>query len=299
MVAIAAPKQLTSYLMPLTQNHFGVRFDGDEPEAIPYLSSAWTNPYIKSVIQPYLPADHKELIAIFQNTCSSITPPGSSDAMFHLYRDPFTRCYVDFTLKDLANFSQVSKCCYLAAKSDAVWDIQLRKLLPNVISLSTCSFSSKQQFRIIFERIHQELRPYIAQFQRNEEVLHVLRGPNGHGGTVDRAWEKYQSLGGTQARNTFLASPWDVVYNSWDSPKGRIQRAYYEYESKNLRRILLAGDHYNGTVKSMNAKSQQSLCLRAIDELVPGQFNDQEKFEEVIQESETALRNKPQNMEVQ
>jgi len=267
-------------------------------------SGSYAYPSHSSIIRPYVPSDNRELVKACQETYKKyfLTPLfNETGALFHFHRDALSFAFVYLHPKDLVNFSEVDKCCYLATKTDAIWENQLKKLLPNtqIMSMQVCGFSPEHQFKIIFKRINNELTPYIAQFEKNNALLRDLRGPNGMDGEIDRKWKEYEQLGVDPARQRFESIMNNAMNNNqpivWgvledtDDPKAAL--IYGDYTVLNSRCIVLAGNAYDGSVESFDPNSQQGRCLRVINEmLVAEKFNHQDEFEIVIQASE-ALKN--------
>ncbi len=306
---------------PSLDNHFCVNFSGESDcYEIPgdvtsqdihdrrFDPPQWSNPYVgytRSVIYPYFPSHDTNLLTdcqqLFQKKCEEIATLYDSGAFFHLYRDALGRMYAHFNAKDLVSFSEVSKCCYVATKDKTctVWEIQFKKYFPNVNPLSdkVCSFSSEQQFKIYFKRRSDELKPYIAQFKRNSDVIHHLKGSSGNDGAIVQAQKEYEALGGDMEKNKCIhllnsislessigETTWREV---WDSKGGKANKVYKAYQSLQTKLKDLVG---NG-----NFVGQLKLCENAIEVLVPKAFDDQEKFEEFIQRAEAAKNNSPEN----
>lgn len=249
-----------------------------------------------------MPFDNQDLLEdcrkVYMQNCQLVATFSNSGAFFRSSQDAFNRVFVYLSPKDLAHFSKVSKCCYLATKADIIWEIQLQNCFPNVKTLpkQLCSFSPEQQFKIYFKRVNDELKPYNAQFERNNVVIGHLRGSNGFNGAIDQAWKEYQMLDGENAKSKFLdkfnainqsaESKWEAI----SSNKGKAYQAYWHYNDLCQRLRELIGNTYNGTTESIDPQSQQGYCMNAIHE-VPKTFDDQEKFEKTIQRSEAVKNN--------
>jgi hypothetical protein len=185
----------SSDYVPTPANNYGIRFgncDGISGPDRKYKD--WENPYApnpdsslsqdhttsnpnQTKIQPYIPCDNSALKSLFEENIQEIKCISCSEYYFlDGLKDALTTIYIQLEPKDLVIFSEVSRCCYLAMKSNAVWQIQLYKLLPNVKFLVTqvCSFTPEQQFQIIFHKICNRKKPFIAQLQHYEErVLEI------------------------------------------------------------------------------------------------------------------------------
>jgi hypothetical protein len=319
---MATSAATTTGFIPSRENHYGVVFgdrecsDDDEystPEwtlTFPH----WTNPYnpLIFVIPPYTFSCDQDLLEscnnVYKQNCQSGKWISDSRALTTLHQDAFNRIFVFLEPKDLVHFSQVSKCCYLATKAGIIWEIQLQKCFPKTKTLpeKICSFSPEQQFKIYFKRMNDEKRPYIAQLERNNEVLLHL-GKHGSGGAIDLALKMYGDTGGGFAvdrfcqalqtlRNKQNAKPseWDALYNS---DLGKADRACSRYTGLVNRQKHLAGHTYDGTDQSIVSDSQQGRCKRAIQK-ISEIFNDQENFEKFIRGAEAAKNNAPQSNEI-
>ncbi len=261
------------------------------------------NPYLRSTIKPYIPSDDQEFIKssgrVYQSYLRSFNLDNTG-AIFYELKDPFALTFSLLGPKDLAHFSQVSKCCFLASKFPLIWECQFIKLLPNVkiIPTDACIFSHEEQFKIIFKRINDELKPYIWQFNRNNEILNELRGSNGMSGTIDDAWRKYVKAVETknndkrileQAKKGLLSEDvfpdpmilWPIMTRSCLE----MNRTYINYKCLDRRRIHLAGNEYDGTAETIDQNSQQGQLLDAID-IIPGTFNEQDQYKTIILLSE-------------
>ncbi len=291
------------------EQHFGVHL-GDWAQSwgtsggCGSTSAPYSYPSHSSIIRPYVPSDNRELVKACQETYKKyfLTPLfNETGALFHFHRDALSFAFVYLHPKDLVNFSEVDKCCYLATKTDAIWENQLKKLLPNtqIMPMQVCCFSPEHQFKIIFKKINNALMPYIVQFAKNNVILRRLRGPNGMDGEIDSKWKNYEQLGGNPARLRYLSIVNNAFNNGqpidWeglqDTDDCKAALIYGHYTDLNESRIHLAGNAYDGTIESIDPNSQQGRCLRVINEvLVAENFNNQDEFEIVIQASE-ALKN--------
>jgi hypothetical protein len=287
----AASTYVSSVFVPNLENHFGVPFYN------PFSSPGWNNPYARAIIKPYVPSDDQEMALTCQKVLNSNMPDiltGADNATGSKFSfDPVTRNVMSLLdPKDLANFSEASKCCYSASKANFIWEVQLHKIFPNVkvMNNSLCSFSSEQQFKIYFKRMNDELKPYICQFKLQDDLLKGLRGPNGMDGTIDAAWKDMVQNGGIEDANealNYVEAPWNFP-NANEFQRSRVQGALYIYRRLNYERIAFAGDNYNGTVETIAPSSYQGRCLTAINILVPKAFDDQERFEKTMQRTEAA-----------
>jgi len=172
---------------------FGVQFV-DLTKGDPPLKIIWNNPNACSVIKPFIKPNCDEFKNLFFAANYPVNHQTGKDGqlgkMFSL--DPFVKSLCMLDLKDLANFSQTSICCYYAAKAEVIWDKQFvkffskvnplphlpRKLLPKgdgVINIKVVSlfFSKEWQFKIYFKRMIDELKIYKEQFNHNQEIYDV------------------------------------------------------------------------------------------------------------------------------
>lgn len=276
--------RLSNYFFIDMQTQQPIESD-DRTGAMTYFTDNWVNPYSRSTIKPYVPSDSQELVKICADAYTKYLKEPNFDttgALFYELKEPFVVIFSNLDPKSLANFSEVSKCCYLAIKPPIIWELQMNKLLPNVKILPTelCQFSCEQQFKIIFKRVHDELKPYISKLKRNNEVLNELRGSNGMNGTIDAAWKDLEKKGGVKRASGLRY----VIFLSEEEKTTLI--AYQKYYALNQQRVRLAGEGYNGTVGSIGPDSQQYRLQEAIDSGVRNAYNDQDQFEKIIQTSE-------------
>ncbi len=179
----------------------------------------------------------------------------------------------------------------MASKFPLIWECQLIKLLPNVkiIPTDTCIFSHEEQFKIIFKRINDELKPYIWQFNHNNETLNILRGPNGMNGAVDDAWRKYSNYVRTNNHHEFSHQYYDLNTNTVVSvyvEDVEIKATWNRYLKLNEYRIHLAGNKYDGTAETIDPVSQQGRLLKAKNTLVQNAFNHPDQYETIIRIAE-------------
>jgi hypothetical protein len=290
-----------------TRDHFvGVYFEDwwklDEPSN--GLSGFAVRPYA-SKIQPYLPVQAQGLVKRCQGMYEKYSKEGSfneNGSRFYFCRDPLRNVFRDLSPQDLASFSEVSSCCYLVTKIEIIWEDQLKKLLPKtcIIPQTKSCFSSEEQFKIIFKTIQEVRRPYDIQFKKNEARLCKLRGPSGMDGKIDKAWRHFQDLGGEAARKKYnelldvnFMEKMRARSELENTHESQVSAGFNKYCSLNRQRIMLGGATYNGTRESFSSESQQMLCLRAIESMLSG-FNEQAKFEAVIQTAEAIKNNTSQ-----
>jgi hypothetical protein len=300
MASTAITTQLT--FVPSPENHFGVHFGDRLDTGIRDPSAFWKNPYASSIIRPYVPSDNTDLIIKCKDTFNQhMHNPltfDSSGAIFRALQDAFNITFIYLNPKDLVNFSEVNKCCYLATKANVVWQLQFKNLCPNTTLLpkEKCCFPPEQQFKIYFKRINDELKPYKAQFERNKVVLKNLIGPNGNDGDIAQVQKEFEELGGNAAMRSihekfmqaFNANADELIFFRKSNEKLTDTAGLYQVLPTQLR--YLAGQGYDGTDASIDPNSQQGHCQLAITQL-PGSFDNQEKFEQFIQASEVAKNN--------
>jgi hypothetical protein len=265
------------------------------------------------IIKPRIPFDNQELLenckAVYDKNREDRTSlqllDNNSGAFFRSSQDVSNKIFVRLSPKDLANFSTISKCCYLATKADLIWEIQLQNCFPGttILSKQQCSFSPEQQFKIYYHARNELSKPFIVQLQINHAFIAELRGSTGFNGLIDQAWQEYQRAGGAEAKIKYeiiladaLAnsseSEHGIIYNRvYRSNDGKVARAfdYYFRLNKNLKK--LAGKAYNGTEESLALNSQQARCLRVIQQEIPPIFNKQNFLEIIIQDAEAAKNN--------
>ncbi len=246
----------------------------------------WVNPYSHSTIKPYVPGDSQEFVKICEDAYTKYSQTlnyNNTGTPVYEAKDPFVIIFAHLDPKNLANFSEVSKCCYLATKPPIIWKSQMTKLLPNVKILPTqlCQFSTEQQFKIIFKRISDELKPYICKLKRNYEVLSELRGPNGMHGTINAAWKDFVQKAGPKT------AQWKQYPKPFLSKEDyAADVAHQKYNALNHQLTWLVGQGYDGAVGSIGRQNEQAMLQNAIDFGVRHAFNNQDMFEKVIRTSE-------------
>jgi hypothetical protein len=215
---------------------------------------------------PYVPITSDELVQKFYK---------GIEGNIQEARYPLAGSFTILSPKDLANFSEVSKGCYLVTKCTSIWLFQFKELFTNVQPCKELySYNVEVQFKIFYKRLHDERRLFVNQYNKNEAELRVLRGPTGFDGSLDRAWKEY-----IQA-----ASENDGFPPGW----AKETRKHQEYLLRNLRRIELGGDSYDGTPETLGSVCLQRQLLNAIEHGVSDHFNNQEGFEQVILVSKRA-----------
>jgi len=198
------------------------------------------NPYILKSIKPYIPC---ESIALTSSTFFKKINTSGMDCCIYDSKEAFSTIFIFLDTKNLVNFSETSKCCYLATKTDIIWQYQLKKLLPNVCCLSkfTCTFTPEQQFQIVFKKLNDRKKPFIAQLvyvcERIKELDIIIDGPR----EPDE-----------QGRFAFIDAQID---------------------------------------KTLNFTDNEGNCHFALNSITSMEFDIQEKFEIIIQSSETAKQN--------
>ena len=277
---------------PSLSNYFSINMDP-------------ANPYLRSTIKPYIPSNDQELIKSFERAYQSYSRSFNLDntgAIFYELKDPLILTFSLLDPKDLAHFSEVSKCCFLATKIPLIWECQLIKHLSNVsitIPNVACSSSHEERFKIMFKRINDERKPYIWQFNRNNEILNELRGPNGMNGTIHKAWQSYEQSIEIESncrrlsvlRNRGLLSrelfP-DLMMLGYiiRQSNNEIRNKHRDYICLDGERIFLAGSNYDGTAETIDPVSQQGRLLNAKNILVPNAFNDPDQYKTIILFSE-------------
>lgn len=291
------------------ENSFGVYFGPIENNSsYPVIRSAWTNPYVdprsnEVIMHPYMPSDNTDLINSCRNAFNRYrenqTEYAQYGAKFYELRDVFTIISPHLDPKDLVNYSEVNKCCYLTIQINIIWEIQCQKLFPNIKlkSEETCFFSSAQQFKIYFKRVCDELNPYRAQLKRNNAILEELRGPHGNDGKIAHALENFNALGGEAEANKHYAEFWQAhqrndarAAEAVSLSNAELFEASRVYNSLITNQHTLVGQIYDGTPQSIDPNSQQGRCQSAIDQL-PVLLNNQDKFEEFIEKMEAAKTN--------
>lgn len=231
--------QLTQY--PHFDNNYFVDF-------VDPSDSAWVNPH-RGSIKPYIPKH--ELTQLFNLSALF-------DNVSHVFCSDFFRQYYSTVEPiDLCSLSEVSKSCYLATKADLIWNVQLKKLLPNVTPLSKIEslFISRHQFQIIFKRLHDTKKPFRAQLQHNFERINELKS------SLLQLEAYLKMLNHSKNSRAYTTAP---------------EHEYLE---------ILVGSDYDGSINSINPTSQQGRCLAAF-RYIDQEFNDQNKLKNTILSAE-------------
>jgi hypothetical protein len=297
-------------LPPTLENYFnlniGHEYDwvpcpsapGEENPASSMLEiTLWKNPHLGSLITSYIPVESLNFNPTIQSG-------------FFNNIDVMVVVLSSLDLKNVINCSTVCKSFYTALKSDSIWRVQLCQFLPNVtvIAPNLCIFNPQQQFSIIFKRIENECKPYIAKFNRNQELSIVLLNE------LKTLELQYQEAGGETAACRYDRRIANVYTQFMNNPQNNPAdlhaqiMAYHQNSSdysahmlsfriKTLKHRLqrLLGANYDGTTKSIDPNSIQGQIMNAIKMLVPNAFDNQEKFEDVIRMAETAKNNSSSN----
>jgi hypothetical protein len=222
----------------------------------------WQNPdvrlSIQKAFQPYHPYDNRELKLNFEEKIKFINHL-QMDFYFlnETKNEVLTPIYIHLDINDLANLSKVSKCCYLATKSDYIWKIQLNKLLPHVklLPLSACSFTPEQQFQIIFEKMKTRIKPFTTQL--NYYHQRVVK--------IEEIIGKYNIL----RKNKNDNRPVCIIITN-----------YIHLLEMELKTYV--GPNYNGHPESIDPNSSQSKCLAALTLIPKQEFDIQENFKNMI-----------------
>ena len=203
---------------------------------------------------PYVPIKSDELVKSFNKGIGG---------NIHEARYPLAESFTILSPKDLANFSKVSKGCYIVTKRTSIWMFQFKKLFSNVnpVSKELCNFNVEERFKIFYKRVEDEKKPFINQYNKNEAELRALRGPTGLDGEVDRAWKGCQQ-----------AVP------DYDESHPALEKVKWKFEEFTLRndwRKELGGDSYDGTSQTLDSDSLQGELLAQIEHGVSDHFNNQ------------------------
>jgi hypothetical protein len=242
-------------------------------------------------ILPYVP--NNELAKRFSNA-------GAQNLFAFEVQDASDEILSQLVIKDLANFSEACKFCYLIAKGDRIWQEKFHQIFPKVIPLGICPFTVDQQFKILFKRYIDELRPFNIQFVKNNETLVRLLGSNGSDGELNQLITEYQNLGGDEAVDLYLQKG---VYMDVGTDR---QKALSEQGKEALNKlhlfgaqrrlcVRLAGENYKGTLATIDPSSKQGKILQIIHFEIPKIFNNKKKFNEVIHTSAIIKNEAPRN----
>ncbi len=151
---------------PGTDNHHCVNFAELSKGEI-----VWKNPRACSIFKPFIiPKFDRFANQQLAEKCGVNLETGEdhySGAKFAL--EPMIDSMVMLDPKDLASLSQVSIRCYLATKTNAIWEAQFTKFFPEIKPLRE-SFSTEWQFKIYFKRMVDEMQIYKCQFKHNQKV---------------------------------------------------------------------------------------------------------------------------------
>jgi hypothetical protein len=137
------------------------------------------------------------------------------------------------TVEQITRFSGMSRCCYIATKTDSIWQCQLNKLLPKLafIPREQCGLTPEQQFKIVYRRTYLLLKEFNSTYKTNSKLA-------------------------------------ETIYNDFKLAKttGDIsQPALYDYYSNRLSQLV--GDHYVGTDESIDRFSSLGRIKTCINEL--------------------------------
>ncbi len=165
--------------------------------------------------------------------------------------------YCHMTVEQIARFSRISKCCYVATKTDSIWQCQLNKLFPKLscIPWEGCGLTHEQQFKIVYRRTQGLLNDFNAIHNTNAKLAERLY-------------------------NDSKVSP---------TAHDISQQAVYEYYGTSL--FQLVGDHYDGTDESIDGLSSLGLIHTCIQELEKDYqaFTKPERFEAFIRQAKKTI----------
>ena len=161
----------------------------------------WHNPHLKSANVPHIPTavDEKRRNDWHEGlNQKSLSPEALSvcERFFLLKTDKTALIFIKLDLKSLLIFSEASKCIYLAAQVEIVWEDQLSYFLSNVKYIPSEDFIPSQQFQIISKAIENAQKPFIAKFDHNQTCILSIKGSNGE---LEQVWNQFQAAGGMQA----------------------------------------------------------------------------------------------------
>jgi hypothetical protein len=256
----------------------------------------WSNPYARTQksIKPYVPCDS---IALTSLTFFEKINTSGLDCCICDSKDAFSTLFIILDPKDLVNFSETSKCCYLATKTDIIWQYQLKKLLPNVCCLSkfTCTFTPEQQFQIVFKKIHDRKKPFIAQLEhvreKTKEIAIIA---------IDKIELIMRDAVHLSVNDKFFSQ---IKYDLENNQKSieELEASISEYVEflmqsedpinidEKQRKIYNATNWHQNRLKCYS--NDEKDCLFALNSIPVMEFDIQEKFEIIIQSSETAKQN--------
>ncbi len=213
-------------------------------------------------------------------------------------------------LKALSVLANVRKSFYWITKSsynsetkrDAIWDIKLFQLLPKVerIPLEKTTFSPEQQYKIVVKRIQDESKVYSAKFEhvrerslRLKKEMHQIWTQLYVDGGLEKLDRAEQAL--KTKRDVDDRTPQATISTLISPETLELRKLQDEYQDK-LRTITqLSGAKYNGTHATIRKTSELDQLLDAINVRVPEAFNNQAKFEKIIEEAETSKNNTSSN----
>ncbi len=278
---------------PTLENFFGLNIGNEytTSDVGTGVITRWTNPHLQQdsafvipttyAITPYIPGDSQKF---------AFTAPSE-----FWNQDITVIILSNLDLKTLVNCSTVCKSFYSASKVDRIWRVQLYNLLPNVTNMAPnlCIFTPEQQYKVIFKKIQNECKPYMAKFTRNQEGAQNLLNE------LKTLEVQFQKAGGEEAASRFYQQHihlhWENESLDYESGKTMaIQNFPNDYSAAQMKTKIavlqnglsaLCGANYNGTIESIDPNSFQGAILNAINVLVPNAFNDQETFESVIEKS--------------
>ncbi len=206
-------------------------------------------------LEPFLPAHdcQTEIVSTFPDKREI-----SSDGLIVLPSEIIEILFSYMTVEELARFSTVSKFCYVATKTDSIWQCQLNKLFPKLICIprEKCGLTPEQQFKIVYRRTQRLLNQYNAMYKKNAEAAENL---------YDYCSKPYRA-------------------------SDRIHEARVERRANRLYQLV--GRHrYDGEDTSIDSNSYQGQIITCIKELEEDYqaFATPGRFEEYIRQAKKML----------
>lgn len=258
----------------------------------------WSNPHLKSAITPYIPNEDNELIGSCNQTFNvaiqklALTQEELNEQFF--LHDCSVFIFSQLDLPSLICCTKVSKCFHVITKRSLIWENQLVNLLPKVKPLSSqiCIFSPQNQFQIIYKKIRDHQKPFIAKFEHTLEQCRAWKQE------LIQLEQEYEAIGGKNAheiaKDKFQAIA--IERNLENNFQGLIKLGQEdEFNPMRLKKKIAGLDYnlnsftggtFDGSYESITDESLLGRILDVIHHKIIATFDDQDKFEETIRQSE-------------
>lgn len=305
---------------PNIKNNYGVDFQEINSGMTCVVQRPWVNPYSRNmhIIKPFIPSSSEIELDNLEKTKELY----NLETFLH-------SLIGETRVKDFISLSAVNKTYYSLSKSDLTWKKQIKHLLCNVNVLSSdkCIFTPEKQFQIAFKYLQSRLKPYCFQFCHNilqsitpiyrfEKVLNSEKLSPAEMPPLELKKRLHDFFFTNQNTELYSADPEDIQKNYLKAlkhlesfgtlPSEKVDSFKFNRTvdpKSNLGRCITGfgciasiipqvknrlGQSFNGTSESIDPQKPEGKCLVALD-YIREELNCQDKFESIIQESETAL----------